>query len=307
MTVNTVRRDDVEITYETFGPEEGEPLLLVMGTGAQMLAWHPDFCAALVESGFQVIRFDNRDSGLSTHFTSSGAPNQLKMWLRPASVAVYRLEDMADGAVAVLDAQGRQSAHVVGISLGGMIAQVIATRHPGRVRTLTSISSTPSARVGRTRLSTLMRFAKVAKKPVTDAESLAQQMIDLQPFTGSPGYPADTAWLRELARQSYERVGYDLAAAQRQTAAIAAAGDRRPDLAALRVPTLVIHGEADQIIRPIAGQETAKAIPGAVLVTYPGMGHDLPRELWPAAIDKIHDQAQRGAPQASRRRDIPQA
>jgi pimeloyl-ACP methyl ester carboxylesterase len=212
---------------------------------------------------------------------------------------------MADDAVAVLDALGLQSAHVVGISLGGMIAQLIATRHPDRVRTLTSISSTPSARVGWTWLGTLLRFAKVAKKPVTDAESLARQMIGLQPFTGSPGYPPDLAWLRELATESYER-GYDLAGAQRQTAAIAAAGDRRPDLAALRVPTLVVHGESDQIIRPIAGRETAKAIPGAVLVTYPGMGHDLHRELWPAVINEIHDLAQRGSPKASPRSDAPQ-
>lgn len=186
MTVSTVRHGDVEIAYETIGPQAGEPLLLVMGTGTQMLAWHPGFCAALVERGFQVTRFDNRDCGLSTRFTADGPPNQLKMWLRPASVAAYRLEDMADDAVAVLDAQGHQSAHVVGCSLGGMIAQVMATRHPERVRSLTSISSTPSPQIGRTRIGTLVRFAKVAKKPVTDADSLAQQMIDLQPFTGSP-------------------------------------------------------------------------------------------------------------------------
>lgn len=292
MTVSTVRHGDVEIAYETIGPQAGEPLLLVMGTGTQMLAWHPGFCAALVERGFQVTRFDNRDCGLSTRFTADGPPNQLKMWLRPASVAAYRLEDMADDAVAVLDAQGHQSAHVVGCSLGGMIAQVMATRQPERVRTLTSISSTPSPQIGRTRLGTLVRFAKVVKKPVTDADSLAQQMIDLQPFTGSPDYPPDLEWLRELARQSYER-GYDLAGSQRQTAAIAAAGDRRRDLATLRTPTLVIHGEADQIIRPIAGRETARVIPGAVLVTYPGMGHNLPRELWPAITREIHEHTQR--------------
>ncbi len=200
---------------------------------------------------------------------------------------------MADDAVAVLDAQGWQSAHVVGCSQGGMIAQVMASRHPGRVRTLTSISSAPGARVGQIRLSTLLRFANVVKRPVTDDESLARQMIDLQSFTGSPGYPPDTAWLRELGRQSYERRGYDLAAIQRQTAAIAASGDRHRDLAALRIPTLVIHGEADQMIRPIGGRETARAIPDAVLVTYPGMGHDLPRALWAAIIENIHDLTRR--------------
>lgn len=118
MTVSTVRRDDVEIAYETFGPASGEPLLLVMGTGGQLLAWHPDFCRALVDRGFQMTRFDNRDSGLSTRFSGSGTPGQLKMWLRPAAAAVYRLEDMADDAVAVLDAQDRPSAHVVGVIAG---------------------------------------------------------------------------------------------------------------------------------------------------------------------------------------------
>jgi pimeloyl-ACP methyl ester carboxylesterase len=290
MTITTVQRNNVEIAYERFGPGSGEPLLLVMGTGGQMLAWHPDFCNALVECGFQVTRFDNRDTGLSTHFDAYGAPNQLTMWLRPAAAATYRLDDMADDAFTVLDDQGWPSAHVVGVSQGGMIAQVMATRHPNRVRTLTSISSAPAPRIGQIRLGTLLRLAKV-KKPVTDAESLAQQMIDLVPFTGSPDYPADTEWLREYARQSYER-GYDFAGVQRQTAAIAASGDRRRELAALRIPTLVIHGEADQMIRLVGGQETARAIPGAKLITYPGMGHDLPRELWPPIVEHIHDLAQ---------------
>ncbi|MGH3915007.1 MAG: alpha/beta fold hydrolase [Pseudonocardiaceae bacterium] len=178
------------------------------------------------------------------------------------------------------------------MSQGGMIAQTMATRHPDRVRTLTSLSSAPAPRIGQPRLCTLLSIAKVVKNPITDAESFAQQMINLQPFTGSPGYPPDTAWLRQLGQQCYER-GYDFGAIQRHTAAIAASGDRRAQLSGLRVPTLVIHGEADQMIRPIAGRETADAIPGASFVTFPGMGHDLPRELWPAIIDHIHSLTQR--------------
>lgn len=304
MTTGTTRHHDIDIAYETFGPADGEPLLLVMGTGGQMLAWHPEFCELLVDRGFQVIRFDNRDCGESTSFRAAGAPNQLMMWLRPAAAASYRLEDMADDAVSVLDAQGWSSAHVVGTSQGGMIAQTLAVRHPDRVRSLTSISSAPAARIGQPRLRTLLGIAKAAKKPITDAEALVQQMINLQPFVGSPTYPADTDWLRELGRHSYER-GYDFAAVQRQTAAIAASGDRRSQLAGLRVPALVIHGDADQMIRPIGGKETAQAIPDAVYLTYPGMGHELPRELWPTVTDAIQDLARRTDPdrQEGRRAD----
>lgn len=217
MTVRMTRRCDVEIAYETFGPCSGEPLLLVMGTGGQMLTWHPEFCAALVERGFQVCRFDNRDSGLSTRFTDCGPPGQLRMLLRPASAAAYRLEDMADDAAAVIEADGWDSAHLVGVSQGGMITQVVATRHPRQARTLTSISSGPAARFGGPRLATLLGLVKIVKRPVTDADPLARQMLDLQAFLGSRGQ-ADEAWTRQLAAQCYER-GYNLHAIQRQTAA----------------------------------------------------------------------------------------
>lgn len=282
--------DGVEIAYEVFGPPDGEPLLLVMGLGAQMITWHPDFCASLVERGFRVARFDNRDTGLSTSFTSAGRPSQLRMWLRPASAAVYRLDDMADDAVAVLDALGWSAAHVVGMSQGGMIAQAMALRHRDRVRTLTSMCSAPGPRVGQPRPGTLLGIARAARVRITDADSYAAHLLALQPYVASPAYPADTDWLREVARESYER-GYELAAVQRQTAAIAASGDRRPRLAGLDVPTLVIHGEADRLIRPVGGRETARAIPGAILRTFPGMGHDLPRALWPEITAAIADLA----------------
>lgn len=282
--------DGVEIAYEVFGPADGEPLLLVMGIGAQMISWHPDFCAMLVERGFRVARFDNRDTGLSTRFCSSRKPNQLKMWVRPSAAAVYRLDDMADDAVAVVDALAWPSAHVVGTSQGGMIAQTMALRHRARVRTLTSMCSAPAPRVGQPGPGTLLGIARAARVRITDADSYVEHLLALAPYVASPAYPPDTDWLRKTARESYAR-GYEFAAVQRQTAAIAASGDRRRALAGLDVPTLVIHGEADRMIRPVGGRETAKAIPGATLRMFPGMGHELPRALWPQITDAIAELA----------------
>jgi pimeloyl-ACP methyl ester carboxylesterase len=305
MTTARARRGEIEIAYETFGDPSGDPLLLVMGVGAQMLYWHDEFCTALVERRFQVARFDNRDAGLSTHVSSAGRPNQLTMLRRPAEAAPYRLEDMADDAAAVLDALGWQSAHLVGRSLGGMIAQTMAIRHPSRVRSLTSISSTPSSRIGRATLATALRLlvanpAVLRNRPPASADEAAEQMVRGHRVIGSPGYPMDEAWLRQVGRRMYERGGIDVDGRQRQNAAILAAGDRRQALAALRLPALVIHGESDRLVRIEGGRATAAAIPGAELVTFPGMGHDLPRELWPAVIDEIRAMADRadmpGAP-----------
>ena len=296
MTVRTAANGAVEIAYETFGPPGGRPLLLVMGLGGQMIGWPDAFCELLADRGFRVARFDNRDAGLSTRFDAADRPNQLRMLLRPASAAVYTLDDMAADAVAVLDALDWPAAHVAGVSEGGMIAQTLAARHPGRVRTLTSISSAPAPRVGQPRPLTLMKIVRVANpKRVKTAEDLARYMVDLQEVTGSPGYPADEDAVRDLGRRCYARGGLDVAAVQRQTAALAASGDRRAELARLDVPTLVLHGEDDRMIRPVAGAATAAAIPGARLVTYPGMGHDLPGELWTAIAGEITALADRAA------------
>lgn len=300
MTIRNTANGDVELAYETVGDPEGEPLLLVMGTGGQMLSWPDGFCDLLTRRGFCVARFDNRDAGLSTHLTASGTPNQLTMLLRPAAAAVYRLEDMAGDAVAVLDALGWPSAHVVGMSQGGMIAQTLAVRYPDRVRSLTSIASSPAPRLGQPTPGTLLQVLRVANpKRVKSAEDLAQYQVELRRVTGSPGYPADEEWLREVGRRAYDRGGLDQAAVQRQTAAIAASGDRREELRQVRVPTLVLHGADDRMIRPVAGRATAGAIPGARLVTYPGMGHELPRALWPAIVDEIAALAGRTAPAVS--------
>lgn len=283
MTIARAGRDGVNIAYETFGRDDGEPVLLVMGLGMQMLAWPEDFCTMLVERGFAVARFDNRDVGLSTRFRQAGTPSLPMILVRPGAVASYRLADMADDAVAVLDALEWPSAHVVGVSLGGMIAQTIAIHHPERVRSLTSIMSTPSPRIGRARIRAMLALAP---RRLRSRDELADRMVTVFTIIGSPGYPTDEEWIREIARQSWDR-GHDAGGVTRQLAAINASGDRRAGLAGVRVPTLVMHGEADPLIRLAGARATADAVPGSRLVTFPGMGHDLPAALWPAMIDEI--------------------
>ncbi|UWZ59890.1 alpha/beta fold hydrolase [Dactylosporangium aurantiacum] len=252
-----------------------------MGLGMQLLSWPDEFCAMLVDRGFSVVRFDNRDAGQSTHFT--GNPGLLPLLTRPAAVAPYRLTDMADDAAAVLDAVGWPTAHVAGASLGGMISQTLAIRHPGRVRTLTSIMSTPSPRIGRPRPGAL---AALGIPPAASRDAAGERMVRVFRAIGSPRYPVEEQWLRDVGRRAYDR-GHDPAGARRQLAAIRASGDRRPGLAGVRVPTLVLHGDADPLVRVSGGRATAAAVPGARLVVYPGMGHDLPRPLWPEFVGEL--------------------
>jgi pimeloyl-ACP methyl ester carboxylesterase len=283
----TARHDGIAIAYETFGPTDGAPLLLIAGTGVQMLIWPEDLCAALVDRGFQVARFDNRDAGLSTHLTGAPAPGWLKAMLRPSS-APYRLADMAGDAVSVMDALGWPSAHVAGVSLGGMVAQTLAITHPARVRTLTSIMSTPSARIATMpTMATMRALARIAGLPVTSPEEAADEAVAMKRAIGSPAYPLDERAVRDIGRRSYERHPGTPQDGLRQRAAVIASGDRRPGLAGLDIPALVIHGEQDPLIRLKGGRATAAAIPGARLVTYPGMGHDLPAALWPSILDEI--------------------
>jgi pimeloyl-ACP methyl ester carboxylesterase len=283
----TAHHGEIELVHETLGPAGGEPLLLVCGLGGQLTNWSEELCALLVARGFQGTRFDNRDAGLSTHLDGLPAPGVLHAFLRPGE-APYRLEDMADDAVCVMDALGWDSAHVVGVSLGGTIAQTLAITHPERVRSLTSIMSTPAAHLGTIPTPrVLWETRKAPKAPVTDAEKAADEATFFASVFGSPDYPADEGELRERVRGNFTRRPDDLRASARQQAALVASGDRRKALARLDLPTLVLHGDADRVIRPSAGRATARAVPGARLVLYRGMGHDLPRALWPSIVDEI--------------------
>jgi pimeloyl-ACP methyl ester carboxylesterase len=288
MTYATAHNGAIDIVYETMGPDQNEPLLLIMGTAGQLTSWPDGFCEGLVDRGFRVARFDNRDSGLSTRLAEQGTPSQLRMLFNPASAAVYSLHDMAADAIAVLDDLGWPAAHVVGLSQGGAIAQTMATAFPERVLSLTSIASQPAPRIGQPSPRDLLKVIRVANpRRVKTADDAGQYTVDLQKIVGSSAYPVDEAELRDRGRRAYARGGLDMACAQRQTAAIVASGDRRAALANVRVPTLVIHGEDDKMIRPVAGRATADAIPGARLVTFPGMGHELPPPLWSSIIDEI--------------------
>ncbi|MGH3770086.1 MAG: alpha/beta fold hydrolase [Pseudonocardiaceae bacterium] len=291
MQPTTVASNGIEIAYETFGAPSGRPLLLVMGLGVQMLAWHPELCAALAAEDFFVVRFDNRDAGLSTHLHGAPPPNLGAAMGGDASSASYRLEDMADDAVGLLDALGLDRAHVIGASFGGMIAQTMAITHPHRVRSLTSIMSTPWVGIGSA--TEAVRAAFVAPPPTSRAE-VVEHTAAIRKMTGSPGYPMDEDWVREIAGQSYDRC-FDPAGRYRQLLAIYASGDRTAALTRVTAPALVVHGDADPLIRLPGGQATAAALPDADLLVLPDMGHDLPREIWPtlvAAISQLADRAE---------------
>ena len=283
MTAQTAAASGVEIAYETFGDRADPTLLLVAGLGTQMLSWHEEFCAAFVERGLFVVRFDNRDIGLSTHLHDAPKPDLMAVFGGDTSSASYRLEDMADDVVGLLDALGVDAAHVVGASMGGMIAQTVAIRHPGRVRSLSSIMSTPSPHIG---AATREALAVLLAAPATSRDEAVERAVTAYRVIGSPGYPLDEAWLSEITGQAWDR-GYDPTGIARQLVAIHASGDRTEALRSLRVPTLVVHGEDDPLVQVAGGLATADAVPGAELLLLPGMGHDFPRELWPTIVDAV--------------------
>lgn len=291
MSVQTAPANGIEIAYETFGDPGGRPLLLVMGLGTQMVAWHEEFCGALVDLGFHVVRYDNRDTGLSTHLDDAPPPDVMAALGGDTSSASYMLEDLADDAVALLDHLGIDRAHVVGASMGGMVAQTVAIRHPARVASLASIMSTPAPAVGS---ATPEAMAALLAPPATNRDEALQRARATYEVIGSPGYPLDVAWLETISGEAYDRA-YDPAGMARQLVAIHASGDRTPALRALRVPTLVVHGDADPLVQVAGGHATAEAVPGAELLVLEGMGHNLPRELWPQITEAIARIAERAA------------
>jgi pimeloyl-ACP methyl ester carboxylesterase len=245
----------------------------------------------LAERGFFVIRFDNRDVGLSTH-TEGPIPNPLQLMAQDYSSATYTLDDMADDTAGLLDELGITAAHVAGASMGGMIGQTLAAKHPDRVLSLASImSSTGNSEVGQPQPEAIT--ALITPMP-GDRDGYVDAAVRAFSVIGSPGYPPDEERLRDLIGRSYDR-SYNPIGFLRQLAGVMASGDRTEALRSIKAPTVVIHGEDDPLIVKSGGEATAAAIPGAKLVTIPGMGHDLPPELWPQFIDEIVENAERAA------------
>jgi pimeloyl-ACP methyl ester carboxylesterase len=284
---------DIELCYETFGDPSDPALLLVMGLGTQMLAWHKDFCRALVDRGFFVIRYDNRDIGRSQRFDEVPPPTPVQLLTRRLKNVAYTIEDMADDGMRLLDCLGIERAHVVGASMGGMIGQMMAARHPDRVLSLVSIMSTTGNRFkGQPALKVYPFF--MAKPPRTKQAAL-DRIVKLFSVVGSPGFDRDEDELRAMAGMSFDRGGGPEGTG-RQLAAIIASGDRTRSLSKITAPTLVIHGTADKLVRPSGGRATARAIKGAKLLLIEGMGHDLPRGAWPRVIDGIVETTARAQP-----------
>jgi pimeloyl-ACP methyl ester carboxylesterase len=281
----------VEFCYETFGDPEAPAILLTMGLATQMLGWHEDLCRELADRGFHVIRFDNRDCGRSQHMNGS-VPSLLQLLRRDKRAAGYTLADMAGDGVGLLDHLGIETAHVVGASMGGMIAQTMAARHPARVLSLASMMSNTGARWSGQPSPRL--YHVLLKSPPRDRERYKDHAVWVFSRIGSPGFERDEADLRRIAGMSYDR-GINPAGTSRQLAAIIASGDRTPLLRTITAPTLVIHGADDKLVPPSGGRATARAIPGARLLLVRGMGHDIPRGAWPRLLDAIEQNAARAA------------
>jgi len=277
-----VKANGIRIEYDTFGDRSSPALLLIAGNGAQLLVWESDFCESLVKAGFFVIRFDNRDSGLSTKFDRAGIPDMMAAYQAAMAGKTvetpYSLEDMADDSVGLLDALGISKAHICGASMGGMIAQVIACRHPQRVLSLTSImSTTGNPDLPQAKPETIAMLLAAAP---SDRRGYVEHNMNIWRKIWSPGFPFEEERARTFMENSYDR-SYCPQGMIRQNIAIIAAGNRRPLLAAIKAPTLVIHGSADPLIPVEGGKDTAQAIPGAHLLIIQGMGHDMPRGAWP--------------------------
>jgi pimeloyl-ACP methyl ester carboxylesterase len=272
---------DVRLCHETFGSPDDPAVLLVMGLGAQMLGWHEDLCESLAAGGRFVIRFDNRDSGRSTHFDAHPAPTPARLLTRRLRPLAYTLDDMAADAAGLLDELGIARADVIGASMGGMIAQQLAVNHPERVRSLVSVmANTGSLRSGQP---AARLWPHLVRRLPADREGYVRELMATFRRIGSPGFEHDEPWLRRMLELSYER-GASADGMARQLAAILGAGDRRRALAGITAPTVVIHGSADRLVAPSGGRATARAIPDAKLILIEGMGHDLPREVWPRIV-----------------------
>jgi pimeloyl-ACP methyl ester carboxylesterase len=278
----------INLTYDTFGDADASPIVLIMGLAAQMIGWDDDFCTELAARGHRVIRFDNRDIGLSTRLDHLGLPNVVALLHdqvqgKPVS-APYTLSDMAADVVGLLNALDIKSAHVVGASMGGAIAQTLAIEHPQRLRTMTTIMSTSGAPgLPPPRPEALQLL--LTPTP-TEQAAYYQRYLQTWKVLRGPGFPLDEARDLERAAQTFVR-GLNPAGVARQLAAILASGSRGEALRAVRVPTLVIHGDADPLVPVECGIDVAERVPGAKRLIVKGMGHALPIPMWPQIIDAI--------------------
>ena len=294
--VSHVRANGIDIAYEGFGDPQDPPVVLVMGLGTQMLGWPDDFCQDLADRGHHVLRFDNRDTGLSTHLDHLPVPTITDVLLRRN--APYSIDDMAQDVVGLVDALDLGRVHLVGASLGGSVCQAVAVHSPQRLRSLTLImSSTGSRRVGQPspRLLPLL----VHRPEITSPDEAVAAFLRMFRRIGSPGYPLDEEHLRELATRSWER-GLDRAGYRRQLAASSTQPDRTRALSRLDLPTLVVHGLDDPLVRVSGGLALARAIPRSTFVGLQGMGHDLPRQLRPVLARQIAALADGAGPRSDR-------
>ena len=287
--MSSANANGISIEYETFGDPSDRPLLLIVGLGAQLIHWDNELCQDLSKSGHFVIRFDNRDSGLSTKFDEAGVPNPMevigKLMQGEKITPPYTLSDMADDAVGLLDSLGIEKAHVCGMSMGGMIAQTIAVRYPSRTASLISIYATTGNR--KVPPPTPEVFGLLVTPPPIEREAYIEHMLRLFKTLTGPGFPMDEKWTRKILAESYDRCFYPPGMA-RQLVAILTQENRVPALANVTVPTIVIHGTSDPLVPVEGGKDTAEAIPGAQLLLIEGMGHDLPHGgAWPSIVDVI--------------------
>lgn len=279
----------VRLCYQELGDLDGEPMLMVMGLGTQMIHWDTGFCELLAAEGYRVIRFDNRDVGRSGRIRGK-PPSRLAMLTGLPHSLAYTLEDMADDALGLADALGLESAHYVGASMGGMIAQVAGYRSPDRVRSLGLLMTGSGKRLAS--LPRLRALGTLLREAPKDREGYADHIARVFGAIGSPDLGRESDRIRRHAFAAYDR-GISRGGVARQLHAITASGDRSRKLRTVRAPTVVIHGAADPLVRPIAGRSVAEAIPGARMVIVPGMGHDLPPEVWPQIAAELVDNARR--------------
>lgn len=283
------KANGIEIEYETFGKKSDPALLLIMGLGAQLTLWPDDFCEGLAQRGFFVVRYDNRDVGLSTDFESWGKANLPRAMLMSAiglkPGAPYKLDDMAADAVGLMEALGLARAHIVGVSMGGMIAQIVAGKYPQRTLSLVSVMSTTGRRSLPRGKPEALRVL-LSRPEGKDRETLVQFGMNVRRVIGSPGYPMPEAEARRNVERNIDRRYYPQGVS-RQFLAVLASGDRVKLLPTIRVPTLVLHGDDDPLVDPAGGRDTAQLIPGALLQTYTGWGHDVPPGMVPTLVDRI--------------------